>query len=255
MASVHLDLGDARQAIQHFEESLSLFGIRNRRRDGMGDAMQMEDDVEQAGADRLLGLEGGEDEGDLIASVGTWKSEDGEVGAGDGRKEGGAPVTGDEGGAVQTDLDRVEEKLRDAKVLIEQATSAYEDYDKTLRQDRRAKGGKTETWERGARQGEGAGEGGGGDDESGRPKRLLIDTIAGKDVGDPMSFGGDVVQPPSVNEPSKNKNAGPKFPLKFKMKMPGQDMSSHFKFLQSWTVHKKYYQTSDLASQSELAED
>jgi hypothetical protein len=32
--------------------------------------------------------------------------------------------------------------------------------------------------------------------------------------------------------------------LKFKMKVPGQHKkSSHFKFLQSWTVHKKYYQT------------
>ena len=42
---------------------------------------------------------------------------------------------------------------------------------------------------------------------------------------------------------------GPKFPLKFKLKMPGQNMSSHLKFLQNWSVHKKYYATSSEQTQ------
>jgi hypothetical protein len=51
--------------------------------------------------------------------------------------------------------------------------------------------------------------------------------------------GGDEIVP-SAGPPAKSSTKA-SFPMKFKAKMPGQDMSQHFKFLQSWTMHKKYY--------------
>ena len=42
--------------------------------------------------------------------------------------------------------------------------------------------------------------------------------------------------------------------LQFKIKVPGQHKkTSHFKFLQSWTVHKKYYQTVTAADDPDAA--
>ena len=54
-----------------------------------------------------------------------------------------------------------------------------------------------------------------------------------------VGAGGDEVVP-SAGPPAKSSTKA-SFPMKFKAKMPGQDMSQHFKFLQSWTMHKKYY--------------
>jgi len=51
--------------------------------------------------------------------------------------------------------------------------------------------------------------------------------------------------PLSIRREDGEKAEGPKFPLKFKLKMPGQELASHFKFLQSWSVHKKYYERAE----------
>jgi len=141
-------------------------------------------------------------------------------------------------------MERVEKKLREATVLVEQANVAYDDYDRALRQ---AQGGVATVHpnSRGA-----GGQHGAVDLSAAHQKPLLIHAIRGKkdEEGKGVAgLGDDLVQHPSGNEPIKTKITGPKFPLKFKMKVPGQEKSSHFNFLQSWTVHKKYYQTSEEA--------
>ena len=178
----------------------------------------------------------GLDEGELIAAVGTTSLE--EMG-GDGRERPGGESKGEKD---ESSLVRVQKKLQDARTLIQQASAAYEDYDQALRRAQTVQGTAPVV---------GAdGDEGGVDLGTAHRKPQLIDVIRGKkdgSSGEPAGAGGDVVSAPSGREETKSKNGGPKFPLKFKLKVPGQDMSSHFKFLQSWSVHRKYYQTSDEA--------
>ena len=239
MAGVHLDLGDARLAIQHLEESLAMFKCRQASSAAglaIADETESGRGVGDGGGDSGGGL-GGMDEGELIAAVGTTSLE--EIG-GDGRETPGGDSAGEKD---ESSLERVQKKLEDARTLIQQASAAYEDYDQALRRAQTVQGTAPVA-------GASDGDEGGVDLGTAHRKPLLIDVIRGKkdgSSGETAGAGADVVSAPSGREETKSKNGGPKFPLKFKLKVPGQDMSSHFKFLQSWSVHKKYYQTSDEA--------
>jgi tetratricopeptide (TPR) repeat protein len=239
MAGVHLDLGDVRLAVQHLEESLALYTNCQVASRAMPTAAgESGEDGETGALEGIAGrLVGGEDEGDLIAAAGGGMQAEVQPGGGERAEQ------EEKGGKEESDVQRVSNKLQGARTLIKQANVAYEDYDQALRRAQAGAGAVPPA-------GESGGDDGGVDLGTAHRKPLLIDVIRGKkgEAGsEPAGMGGDVVLAPSGREHSKGKGGGPKFPLKFKMKVPGQDMSSHFKFLQSWTVHRKYYQTSDEA--------
>ena len=209
MADVHLDLGDVRQAIQHFEEALARF----HRSAALAGSSTGERGLRPE--DQTMSNDGA----NLASAVG-------EV-------TGGENGGGGEGGE-ESDMMRVEKKLQAAKALIQQANSAYDDYDRTLRH---AQGVPTPQKPADTANTDGNVE---NDGVGGTRQPMLLEAMAGKE-GDLMGMRTDVIQPRSASLATL-KSAGPKFPLKFKMKVPGQEASKTFKFLQSWTVHRKYYQ-------------
>jgi tetratricopeptide (TPR) repeat protein len=101
---------------------------------------------------------------------------------------------------------RLQEKLEAARKLQAETLNAYDEYDRALRQ--------------------------------GPVGEVRSADSGGDGLAVPLPGGLASV---GVGESAAGKGKSPRFPIKFKLKMPGQDFASHLKFLQSWSQHKRYY--------------